>query len=301
MKLPQAVEVTEVGPRDGFQNLQTRIQTEDKLCIIDGLAECGFKKIEVTSFVHPKASPQMDDAAEVLRAIKNKYPSRFKCTILASTLSGAQLALDLGADEIAFVISASDPHNLENTKNTVEQSLYALASLCKIKGKALVRLAIATAFSCPFIGVMPSKNVMRLLEAGMTAGADEVALADTLGTANPLQVESLLDQLIPHYGNNIVLHLHDTYGMGMANVVTCLNMGITRFEASVGGLGGYQFAPGATVNIATEDLINMLHMMNIYTGIDNDKLISTCQTVERLLKVTLPGHILRSKRTAMIK
>jgi len=296
MKLPATVEITEVGPRDGFQNIKTRIPTEDKLRIIDGLAGCGFKKIEVTSFVHPKAVPQMDDAAEVLRTIKRKYPTQFKCVTLAPNLFGAERALEMGADEITFVISASERHNLENTKQTIEQSISAFESVCKIKGDVLIRLSVATAFTCPFMGMVPPENVTNLIDAGKMSGADEVMLADTLGTANPLQVETLLGLLIPRYGNDFVLHIHDTYGMGLANVLTCLTMGITRFESSVGGLGGCPFAPGAAGNIATEDLISMLHMMNVHTGIDLDKLIEVAHLAEQLCHTPLSGHLIRSKK-----
>jgi hydroxymethylglutaryl-CoA lyase len=296
MKLPAAVEITEVGPRDGFQNIKTQIPTVDKIKIIEALSGCGFKKIEITSFVHPKAVLQMADAAEVLSAIKRKFSGQFTCVTLVPNFFGAQRAIELGADEITFVISASERHNLENTKQTVEQSLSAFARVCSIKGSVIVRLAVATAFTCPFTGVVPPENVAQLIEAGKAAGADDVALADTLGTANPLQVESLLNLLIPRYGNNVVLHIHDTYGMGLANVLTCLNMGITRFESSVGGLGGCPFAPGASGNIATEDLVNMLHMMNIRTGIDLDKLVQVAHMAEDTLHTPLSGHVMRSRK-----
>jgi hydroxymethylglutaryl-CoA lyase len=294
MKLPESAEVTEVGPRDGFQNIKTFIPTETKIKIIGELAESGLRRIELTSFVHPKAVPQMADSAEILTAVKQQYGGRIKCIALVPNLFGAKRAIELGADEITFVISASERHNLENIKQTVDQSLAALEEVCKIKSNVLVRLSIATAFTCPFEGITPPDRVVRIIESGRSAGADEFMLADTLGTANPLQVDSLLGLLTPQYGNNFVLHIHDTYGMGLANVLTCLNAGIRRYETSVGGLGGCPFAPGAAGNIASEDLISMLHMMNISTGIDLTRLVGVARMVEQSLNAALSGHIMRN-------
>jgi hydroxymethylglutaryl-CoA lyase len=183
---------------------------------------------------------------------------------------------------------------MENTKQTVDQSLTALGEVCKIKANVLVRLSIATAFTCPFSGITPPESVMRIIESGRSAGADEFMLADTVGTANPLQVESLLGLVLPKYGSNFVLHIHDTYGMGLANVLTCLNAGITRYETSIGGLGGCPFAPGAAGNIATEDMVSMLHMMNIRTGIDLPKLVGAARMAEESIEASFSGHIMRN-------
>lgn len=295
MNLPAAVEITEVGPRDGFQNIQAWIPTQVKIDIIEGLMECGLKRIEITSFVHAKAIPQLADAAEVLTTIKRRHRDGITCATLVPNFFGAQRAVELGADEIIFVISASERHNLENTKQTVAQSLFELARVCRIKGNGLIRLAVATAFNCPFVGAVPSENVGSLIDAGMAAGVDEVTLADTIGTAHPLQVDSLLEKLIPRYGSGFVLHLHDTHGMGLANVLTCLNKGITRYETALGGLGGCPFAPGAAGNIATEDLVNMLHAMNIKTGVDLTKLVDLVRAAAVSLPTDLFGHMLRTR------
>jgi hydroxymethylglutaryl-CoA lyase len=294
MKLPESAEITEVGPRDGFQIIKTFIPTETKIKIIGELAESGIKRIELTSFVHPKAVPQMADSAEVLTAAKQQYGDRRKCIALVPNLFGARRAIELGAEEITVVISASERHNLENTRQTIDQSLAAFEEICRIKANVLVRLSVVTAFTCFFSGATPPESVVRIIESGKSAGADEFMLADTIGTANPLQVESLLGLLIPKYGNNFVLHIHDTYGMGLANVLTCLNAGIRRFETSIGGLGGCPFAPGAAGNIATEDLINMLHMMNIQTGVDLARLAGVARMVEKSVNTTLSGHIIRN-------
>lgn len=295
MNVPKTVEITEVGSRDGFQNLKDWIPIEQKLAVVEQLAAAGFTRIELRSFVHPKAVPQMADAVEILTTIKTKYAGRVKCIALVPNLFGAKRAIKLGADEITFVISASEAHNLANTKQTIEQSLAAFAEVCKIKGNTVVRLSIATAFTCPFAGNVPSENVLQIIEAGKRAGADEIMLADTIGTANPLQVETLLQLLIPKYGKDFVLHIHDTHGMGLANVLTCLQLGITRFETSVGGLGGCPFAPGAAGNIATEDLVNMLQGMGIDTGINLERLIAVAGEVRKFSPVPLSGHLQHAK------
>ena len=295
MNLPKIVQITEVGPRDGFQNLKDWIPTENKIAIIEQLAAAGFKRIELTSFVHSKAVPQMADAAEILTTIKAKYAGQLQCIALVPNLFGAKRAIELGADEITFVISASEAHNLANTKQTVEQSLAAFADVCKIKGNTVVRLSVATAFTCPFAGNVPPENVIRIIEAGKQAGADDIMLADTIGTANPLQIEKLLTLLIPSYGKDFVLHIHDTHGMGLANVLTCLQLGISRFETSVGGLGGCPFAPGAAGNIATEDLVNMLQGMGIDTGINLQQLIAVAKQVSKFSPVPLSGHLQHAK------
>ena len=300
MNLPKTVEITEVGPRDGFQNLKDWIPTEEKLAVIEQLIAAGFTRVELTSFVHPKAVPQMADAAEILSTIKTKYAGQVQCIALVPNLFGAKRAIELGADEITFVISASEAHNVANTKQTVEQSLAAFEEVCKIKGNTIVRLSVATAFTCPFAGNVPPENVIRIIETGLKAGANEIMLADTIGTANPLQVEALLQLLMPTYGKDFVLHIHDTHGMGLANVLTCLQMGITRFETSVGGLGGCPFAPGAAGNIATEDLANMLQGIGIETGINLEQLIAVASAVRKFSPAPLSGHLQYAKIPAPV-
>lgn len=294
MKLPEKVEVIEVCPRDGFQNIKIPIPTEVKISIIDQLVACGFKWIEATSFVHPKAIPQMADAAEVLQSIKQKHAGKVRFIALAPNLYGAQRAIECGADAITFVVSASERHNMENTRQTIEQSITAFTEVCKIKGNCKVRLAVATAFDCPFAGPVQPEQVMKLVAAGLAAGADEVLLADTIGTATPLQMETLLIPLLEKYPQlSFILHIHDTQGMGLANIVTALNLGLTRFEAAAFGLGGCPFAPGAAGNIATEDLVNMLHKMNIATDLDYGKILSAARSIEESLQISPLGHMAR--------
>ena len=294
MNLPKNVEVIEVCPRDGFQNIKMPIPTELKIEIIDKLVECGFRWIEATSFVHPKAIPQLADAAQVLKTVKERHADKVGFIALAPNLYGAQRAIEAGADAITFVVSASERHNLENTKQTIEQSVAAFTEVCKIKGDRKVRLAVATAFDCPFGGTVAPEQVQKLVETGLAVGADEIVLADTVGTATPLQMEALLSLLaIKHPQLPFILHIHDTQGMGLANVLTALQIGVTRFESATFGLGGCPFAPGAAGNIATEDLVNMLHKMGVATGLNYEKIMRVARCVEDRLGILPGGHMAR--------
>lgn len=295
MKVPQKIEIIEVGPRDGYQNIKEWIPTETKLEIIDGLVASGFHRMEVTSFVHPKAIPQMADAKDVLQTVKQKYGSALTAIALVPNLFGAEKAMEAGADELTFVISASERHNQENTRQTHEQSIQALEQVCKSKGGVKVRLAIATSFDCPFTGRVPAANVVKLVEAGLAAGADDIYFADTIGTANPMQTTELVQAIQKRYPElPVTLHMHDTRGMGLANVLAAMQLGVTRFEAAIAGLGGCPFAPGAAGNIATEDLVNMLEAMGVQTGINLEKLISVARLAGERLPVELTGHMVRA-------
>ncbi len=294
MKFPNKVEIIEVCPRDGLQNIKIPVSTEIKIEIINMLVDCGFKWIEATSFVHPKAIPQMADAAEVLKSVKVKNGDKVKFIALAPNLYGAQRAIDAGADAITFVVSASEKHNLENTRQTIDKSLLALTEVCKIKEDRKVRLAVATAFDCPFAGAVAPEQVIKIVDAGLTAGVDDIVVADTVGTATPLQMKALLSQLVVKYPlTSFILHIHDTQGMGLANVLMALNYGVTQFETSTYGLGGCPFAPGAAGNIATEDLLNMLHKMNIVTGINYKKVMQVASFIEGKLGIPSVGHMSR--------
>lgn len=292
MKLPKSVEIIEVCPRDGFQNIKEEIPTKTKMEIINKLVDCGFTRIEVTSFVHPKAIPQMADAAEVLQQAKQKHGNKVQLIALAPNLFGAKRAIENGADGITFVTSASEAHNLENTKQTIEQSLAAFAEVCKIKGNCKVRLDIATAFDCPFAGKIAPEQVAKLVDFALNVGTDEIVLCDTIGTATPLQLEELLNHLNARYPKYpFTFHIHDTNGMGLANVITAMNMGGTRFESAAFGLGGCPFAPGAAGNIATEDLVYMVHKMGIRTGLDYEKIIEVAHFIEKSLGIAPVGHM----------
>lgn len=291
MNLPKTVEITEVGPRDGFQNIKEWIPTETKLEIIEDLISCGFKRMEVTAFVHPKAVPQMADAKKIITTLKGKHKD---VVIMALTpnLRGVTNAIEAGVDQVGYIISASDRHNFENTKQTIDQSLEGLGEVCKIKGDTKVQLSIPTVFNCPWGGKVPAENVIKIIKYGLSVGVNDIGIADTVGSAHPLQVKELLDVLKAEFPElNLVLHLHDTRGMAMASILAALQAGTTRFETSIGGLGGCPFAPGAAGNVATEDLVNMLEGMGIHTGIDFDKVMKAAFRAQELLPVSISSRM----------
>jgi hydroxymethylglutaryl-CoA lyase len=285
-----AAEIIEVGPRDGFQNLNFFIPTDVKLQIIDQLIASNIKRIEVTSFPDPKVLSQFDDSKIVLSEVKKKYLGQVECIVSALSLAGAQNAVYLGADAVTYVVSASEQHHSLLTKQTLEQSLAGFAELNQIKGKTKARFSISAAFACPLGSKIPPATVLNLLEKGIRLGADEFNLADTAGSANPRQVRELLSEVAKHFPDMpTALHLHDTYGMGLANALTALSLGYSRFECSVGGLGSP--LSGAAGNIATEDMVNMFTGMDIQTGVMFEKLIGTAKMLKTLLNVELSGHL----------
>ncbi len=291
MEMPKSVEITEVGPRDGFQNIKEWIPTEKKLAIIDSLVGCGFKKMEVTAFVHPKAVPQMADAKEIIAAVKAKHKD-LVVMALTPNLRGVKDAIEAGADQVAYIISASEKHNFANTKQTIDESLQGLGEVCKIKGGTKVQLAIPTVFNCPWGGRVPAENTIKIIEYGLAAGVTDFGLADTVGSAHPLQVQELLQIVKKEFPQvDPVLHLHDTRGMAMASILAALQIGIRRFETAIGGLGGCPFAPGAAGNVATEDLVNMLQGMGIETGLDLDKIMQSAYLAQELLPVPVASRM----------
>lgn len=296
MEFPARVEVVEVGPRDGFQNIKTFIPTAMKLQVIEQLIAAGVRKMEVTSFVHPKAIPQMADAIEIAEAVCAKYQEvDFVPLALVPNLVGAKNAYRCGIREVAYVTSASEQHNLANINRTREQSLAELASITAELPDLKVRLDVATAFGCPFQGRVNENLVLSLIEAGLQRGVATVVLCDTIGVANPKQVYNLVRAVRAAFPDvPLGLHLHDTRGMGLANTLAGLAAGVTMFETSVGGLGGCPFAPGAAGNTATEDMVNMLHAMGVDTGIDLDKYLAAVQTVRDHIQPELTGHMVKA-------
>ncbi len=292
MQMPKYVEVVEVGPRDGFQNIKTPIPTAVKLKVIAGIIAAGVKTVEATSFVHPKAIPQMADAAEVARAVAAAAGEGFRPIALVPNLTGAKNAWAAGIREVTYVISASEQHNLANLNRTRDQSLADLAAIISELPCLKVRLAAATAFGCPFRGRVEEDLVISLAAAALKLGATSVILCDTIGVADPLQVYNLVGAMQREFaGVPVGLHLHDTRGMGLANTLAGLEAGITTFETSIGGLGGCPFAPGAAGNTATEDMVNMLHAMGVETGIDLDKYLETVKIVREEIQQNLTGHM----------
>ncbi len=294
--LPTAVTVAEVGPRDGFQNVQTFIPTEDKLAVIEGLIAAGVKDFELTSFVSPKAIPQLADAGEVCRAVLAKYAGRIQPSVLVPNLKGAQAAWEAGIREVACVISVSPAHNRANINRTHDESIADLAKMIDSLPGMQIRVDLATSFACPFDGWIGREAVEALAARVHRLGVRKMVLCDTIGVATPDRVYDLSAYMRQQFADmQFSLHLHDTRGMGLANTLAGLMAGITRFEVSIAGLGGCPFAPGAAGNTATEDLVNMLNDMNINTGISRDKLIAVTQLVAEKVDAPVNSHLSQAK------
>lgn len=253
--------VHEVAPRDGLQIEPRFVPTEDKVRFVNALSKSGVAKIEVTSFTSPTAIPALSDAEAVMRTIIRAPGVEYAA--LAPNVRGAERALRCAVDELNVVMSASETHNFTNLRMTCDKSLGQIAQVLKVIDRQIpVNVSISTAFGCPFEGVVPESRVLELIARVVDSGADRVALCDTTGVANPLQVEQVFGAVGSRWPEvRFTAHFHNTRGMGLANVLRALDVGVTRFDASVGGLGGCPFAPGASGNIATEDLVHMLHLM----------------------------------------
>lgn len=299
LELPEKVTIVEVGPRDGFQNVRDFIATEKKVEIINALSRTGITRMEATSFVHPRAVPQMADAQEVIRQITRVDGVRYSA--LVPNLRGAEKALAAGVRELVFVVSASETHNRKNVNRSIEESLQEFGAIAKLAGQAgpcLLRLDISTAFGCPFEGEVAIEAVARIAARAYDLGGGEINLCDTTGMANPRQVyEGIkrLGEMVPNI--SLAVHFHNTRGAGLANVLAALQAGITVFDASIGGLGGCPFAPGATGNIATEDLAHMVEEMGLKTGLNLKALIDCARFTEKTLGITLPGQVMKAGRS----
>ncbi len=276
--LPNNATIIEVGPRDGLQNEAKLVKTENKLEFIAALQKAGIQEMELTSFVSPKWVPQMADAKEIV-ASAYKSGRQF---VLTPNERGIQAALESGAQSLAVFVGVSNTFNKKNINKTTEESMDALKPLIfdlKEQG-VFVRACISTAFYCPFEGAVSPKATLELCRQFVDWGVDELSVADTIGMANPKESYDLFSQLIKAFPEVLMTaHFHDTRRMALANITAALQAGVTRFDASAGGLGGCPFAPGATGNVATEDVVNMLHQMDIQTGIDLDLL---CQAIEKI-------------------
>ena len=295
MKLPAHVTIAEVGTRDGFQIEPDFIPTELKVEVVDRLSATGMPRIEVTSFVSPKAVPQLKDAEEVMARITRR-PGTIYAALVPND-KGASRAVEAGADEIHTVVSASESHNLANVNMTVAESiekLRAVAEVCRRVGKP-VTAGISTSFGCPFEGEVPLKNLESVVARLVDLGVKGIALADTTGMANPAQVARTLEHLMPKFpAVEWTLHTHDTRAMAIPNILAAMERGVTHFDASIGGLGGCPFAPGASGNVCTEDLVHCLHAMGVETGIDLDALIETAKRVQEIVCRALPGQIIKA-------
>ncbi|MDN4075946.1 hydroxymethylglutaryl-CoA lyase [Fictibacillus terranigra] len=292
MDLPKKVEIIEVGPRDGLQNEADFIPTEKKIQLINALNKTGIKRMEATSFVHPVYVPQMKDAKEVLEGIEQDPSIQYMALI--PNEKGYERAIKNGVRALSLVVGASDSFNIKNVKMTREESINKFDTVVeKAKDNGIfLRYNIATSFWCPYEGKVDSDLVMDMVTRIDRSGVDEIVICDTIGRANPAQVYGLFSRIFDELQPQamIAAHFHDTYGLAQANVVAALQTGVTRFDTSIGGLGGCPFAPGAAGNVATEDVVFMLHEMGIDTGIDLSSLLSCVEIVKPLTSRELTGH-----------
>ncbi len=295
MQVPERVTICEVGSRDGFQIEPDFIPTEQKIEVVNLLSEAGVPRIEVTSFVHPKAVPQLRDAEAVMASIRRRPGTRYAA--LVPNDKGAARAVDAGVDVIHTVVSASESHNLANVNMTIAESIDKLRAVAQIATRVGVPLqcGISTSFGCPFEGDVPLDRLQTVVARLVDLGAGGIGLADTTGMANPRQVSAVLERLMPRFpGIEWTLHTHDTRAMAIPNVLAALECGVTNLDASIGGLGGCPFAPGASGNVCTEDLVHCLHAMGVATGIDLDRLVAVSRRVEQIVGRALPGQIVKA-------
>ncbi|MGQ4806792.1 Hydroxymethylglutaryl-CoA lyase YngG [Candidatus Entotheonellaceae bacterium PAL068K] len=290
-----SITICEVGTRDGFQIESEFIPTELKVEAVNRLAESGLPQLEVTSFVHPKAVPQLRDAEEVMAKITRRPGTVYAA--LVPNDKGAVRAIAAGVDKLHTVLSASESHNLANVNMTVAESLTKLEAVARVAQEAGIPLqgGLSTSFGCPFEGDVPVCNVVSIVARLVDLGFTGIGLADTTGMANPAQVQRLLAVLVPKFpGLTWVLHTHNTRAMAIPNILAAMDCGVTHFDASIGGLGGCPFAPEATGNVCTEDLVHCLHAMEYETGIDLDGLIDASRRVEAIIGRTLPGQVMKA-------
>lgn len=295
MKRPERVTLTEVGPRDGLQNEALLIPLEQKIELVDRLSATGLTRIEAASFVSPKAIPQMANAAEVMGGINRR--SGVTYIGLVPNERGAHDAIAAGVDEVSVVVSASEAHNRSNVNRSVEESMEGLRGIATLCADAGVPWAgyVATSFGCPYEGAVALESVLRVARGYREGGAYAVALGDTIGVANPAQVFEVVRAVMAEIDPLPVrLHFHDTYGRALANTVAAMEAGASQFDGSVGGLGGCPYAPGASGNVATEDMVSMLLGMGIETGVDLEGLLEAAEFVQGVVGRPLDGKVLRA-------
>ncbi|SDF64321.1 hydroxymethylglutaryl-CoA lyase [Paenibacillus sp. cl6col] len=294
MNWPAKVTIKEVGPRDGLQNEKVFVATEDKIAWINQLSRTGITSLEITSFVNPKWIPALADAAEVAKGIE-RMPG-ITHSALVPNRQGLERALETDVDEVAVFMSASETHNQRNINKSINATfpiLHEVVQAAHSAGKS-VRGYVSTVFGCPYEGPISIDEVIRVSETLFEMGIGELSLGDTIGIANPKQVEDVLEMMLKRFdAEKLTLHFHDTRGTALANILASMNMGITTFDASVGGLGGCPYAPGASGNVASEDLLFMLDSMGIQTGINQEKLLSAARYIQEKVGRTLPSRNLQ--------
>ncbi|HWC13762.1 MAG TPA: hydroxymethylglutaryl-CoA lyase [Actinomycetota bacterium] len=295
MTYPAAVRIREVGPRDGIQSEKSDVATADKVALIDALSQTGLRYIEAISIVSPKAVPQMADARDVWNGFVHEEGVVYSA--LVPNRKGAEIAAELGVDALQVFTAASDSYNLKNVRKTTDESFEDVAAVAAIAREAEIPVegTISTAFGCPYEGDVPPSRVVDVSQRMWDIGIRGLSYGDTTGMATPRRVREVVDAVrgaLPELALN--MHFHDTRGTGLANVVTALELGVDYFDASIGGMGGSPFAQGATGNIATEDLVHMLHDMEIATGIDLDRLLEAARMAQSFIEGELPGKLLKA-------
>ena len=290
------IHFNEVVTRDGFQMEPAFVPTDAKVALVDALSDCGYAKIEVTSFTSPKAIPMLRDAEEVMGRIRRVAGVEY--TVLVPNLRGAERAMESRADELNLVMSTSETHNLANLRMTREQSFAGLADVIRVvNGRVPINVSLSTCFGCPMEGDVPQAEVLRWAARFADLGVRGLTICDTTGMAHPAQVARMADALQKSFGGlQLTLHFHNTRGMGLANVLAALQGGIERFDGSLGGLGGCPYAPGASGNIASEDAIHMLDAMGYDTGIDLGRLLETARRLAHIVGHDVPGQVAKAGR-----
>ena len=286
----------EVATRDGFQIEPRFIPTDLKVELIDALSQCGYAKIEATSFTSPKAIPMLKDAEEVMSRIQRN--PKVEYSVLVPNLRGAQRALDSRADELNLVMSTSETHNRSNLRMGREESFSALREVIEfINGRIPINVSLSTAFGCPMEGDVPQDVVINYVSRFDNLGVRGVTICDTTGMAQPVQVQKMIDALHKQFKHlQLTMHFHNTRGMGLANILASVQSGITRFDGSLGGLGGCPYAPGASGNVCSEDAIHMVDAMGYDTGINIDVLLAIAKGLHQIVGHDVPGQVAKAGR-----
>jgi hydroxymethylglutaryl-CoA lyase len=299
-QLPDHVSIYEVGPRDGLQNEAVTIGTVRKLRLIDALCAAGLKRIEITSFVSPHWIPQLADADRLADLVGQREGIHFSA--LCPNPRGLARARVADLREVAVFLSASETHNRRNINKSVEQAMGVFRELIPqaLAYDMRVRGYVSTAWGCPYEGEIDPARVLDLARQLLELGCYEVSLGDTIGVGTPLQTKRILRQILAEIpASKLAMHMHDTRGQALANVLVGLDLGIRNFDAAIGGLGGCPYAPGASGNLATEDLVYMLNNMGVHTGIDSEKLFEAGQVAEAVVRRELPGRVHRAGLRAL--
>ena len=290
----------EVVTRDGFQIEPDFIPTDAKVQLVDALSDCGYAKIEVTSFTSPKAIPMLRDAEEVMGRIR-RVPG-VEYTVLVPNLRGAERAMESRADELNLVMSTSETHNLANLRMPREKSFAALAEVIRtVDGRTPINVSLSTCFGCPMEGQVPQQEVLAWAQRFADLGVRGLTICDTTGMAHPVQVARMCEVLQRRFASlQLTLHFHNTRGMGLANLLAAVQSGIARFDGSLGGLGGCPYAPGASGNISSEDAIHMLEAMGYDTGMDVDRLLAVARALPAIVGHEVPGQVAKAGPTSQL-